>query len=59
MNPTNPMHWAVVFLVVAVVAGLLGFTGLLGAASGLARILFWLGVILAIIAFMVMVARRG
>ena len=35
------LGWAVTFLVIALVAGLLGFTGIAGAAAGIAKILFF------------------
>jgi uncharacterized membrane protein YtjA (UPF0391 family) len=40
------LHYAVVFLVVALIAALLGFTGLAGAAAGIAKILFFVFLIL-------------
>jgi uncharacterized membrane protein YtjA (UPF0391 family) len=44
--------WALTFLVVALIAAVLGFTGIAGAATNIAWILFVVGVVLAII-FMV------
>lgn len=44
--------WALVFLIVAIVAGLLGFTGIAGAATNVAWILFVVGLILAVIFFL-------
>ncbi|KAF0119754.1 MAG: hypothetical protein FD152_4387 [Xanthobacteraceae bacterium] len=35
------LHWAVVFLVVALVAAFLGFGGVAGTAMGGAQMLFW------------------
>ncbi|MGH8024140.1 MAG: DUF1328 domain-containing protein, partial [Limisphaerales bacterium] len=34
------LGWTLVFLIVALIAGLLGFTGIAGAAVGIARFLF-------------------
>jgi uncharacterized membrane protein YtjA (UPF0391 family) len=34
------LYWALVFLVVALIAGALGFGGLVGAATGIAKVLF-------------------
>jgi uncharacterized membrane protein YtjA (UPF0391 family) len=48
--------WAVTFLIVAVVAAVLGFTGIAGAAVNIAWILAVIGIVLAII-FMV-IGRR-
>ena len=36
------LKWALIFAVVALIAGGLGFTGVAGAAAGLAKILFFL-----------------
>lgn len=43
--------WAVIFLIIAVVAGLFGFTNIAGTAMGLAKIIFAVAVILLIIFF--------
>jgi uncharacterized membrane protein YtjA (UPF0391 family) len=43
--------WAVVFLVVALVAALLGFGGLAGTAANIAWILFVVGLVLALVFF--------
>lgn len=45
------IKWAIVFAVVALVLGALGFGGLAGAAMGIAKILFWLAVIIAVALF--------
>ena len=37
------LQYALLFLVIAVVAGLLGFGGIAGAASGIAQVLFFQG----------------
>jgi len=36
------LHWAVVFFVLALVAGLFGFTGIAATAVGIAQILFYI-----------------
>src|SRR5262245_28185406 len=43
------LGWVVILLIVAIIAGLLGFTTIAGAAVGIAKILFYLFVILFII----------
>lgn len=43
--------WALIFAVVALVAALLGFGGIAGAAGGIAKILFFVG--LALVALFV------
>jgi uncharacterized membrane protein YtjA (UPF0391 family) len=51
MSLGNLLHWAIIFLVVALVAALLGFGGVAGTAMEGARILFWVAIVLAVIAF--------
>lgn len=41
--------WALIFLVVALIAALFGFTGIAGTATNIAWILFVVGIILAIV----------
>ena len=41
--------WAVTFLVIALIAAVLGFTGIAGVATNIAWILFVVGLILALI----------
>lgn len=43
------LGWALVFLIVGLVAGVFGFTGLAGTAVNIAWILFVVGLVLAII----------
>ena len=43
------ISWAVTFLIVAIIAGLLGFSGIAGAATNIAWILFVVGLVLAIV----------
>jgi len=51
MSFGNLLHWAIIFLVVALVAALLGFGGVAGTAMEGARILFWVAIVLAVLAF--------
>ena len=46
----NLLHYAVVFLVVALIAAALGFGGVAGTAMEGARILFWVAIVLFLIA---------
>jgi uncharacterized membrane protein YtjA (UPF0391 family) len=55
----NLLYWAVVFLVVALVAAVLGFGGLAGTAMEGARLLFWLAIAFFIISLVVGLVRRG
>ncbi|HEY4548523.1 MAG TPA: DUF1328 domain-containing protein [Pedomonas sp.] len=43
------IKWAFIFLVIALVLGALGFSGLAGAAMGIAKILFFIGLALFVI----------
>jgi uncharacterized membrane protein YtjA (UPF0391 family) len=43
------LYWALIFLVVGLIAGVLGFSGIAGAATNIAWILFVVGLILALI----------
>jgi uncharacterized membrane protein YtjA (UPF0391 family) len=36
------LRWALIFLVVAVLAGVLGFAGIMVAAAGIAKLMFYL-----------------
>lgn len=43
--------WAITFLVIAIVAALLGFSGVAGAATNIAWILFVVGLVLTVVFF--------
>jgi len=43
------IKWALVFLVVGLIAGVLGFTGIAGAAIGIAKLLFFIAIALFVI----------
>ena len=58
MNLGNLFYWAIVFLVVAVVAALLGFGGVAGTAMEGARILFWVALVLFLISIVFGLMRR-
>jgi uncharacterized membrane protein YtjA (UPF0391 family) len=45
------LYWALIFLIVAIVAGVLGFTGVAAVSADIAWALFIIGLILAIIFF--------
>lgn len=53
------LYWAVVFLIIAIVAALLGFGIITSAAIGIAKILFILFLILFVISLIGGLARRG
>ena len=54
------LGWALTFLVVALIAGVLGFTTIAGAAMGIAKIVFFVFLILfAVSVVMHLVRGRG
>jgi len=53
------LYWAAVFLVIALVAGVLGFTSVFGAAMGIAKILFFVFVVLFLLSLVFGGIRRG
>ena len=52
------LGWALTFLVVALIAAVLGFTTIAGAAMGVAKILFYVFLVLFLVS-LVMNAVRG
>lgn len=53
------LHYAVVFLVIALVAALFGFGGIAAGAVGIAKVLFFVFVIMAVVTFILGLMRRG
>jgi uncharacterized membrane protein YtjA (UPF0391 family) len=53
------LHYAIVFLVIALVAALFGFGGIAAGAVEIAKILFFVFLIMAVIAFVVSIGRKG
>lgn len=45
------IKWAIIFAVIAALLGVLGFGGLAGAAWGIAKILFWIAVLVTVVLF--------
>jgi uncharacterized membrane protein YtjA (UPF0391 family) len=39
------LKWALIFAIIAIVAGALGFGGIAGAAAGIAKLLFFIAVV--------------
>ena len=56
---SNLIYYAIVFLMVAVVAAFLGFGGVAGTAMDGARILFWVAIVLAVISLVAGLVRRS
>jgi uncharacterized membrane protein YtjA (UPF0391 family) len=46
------LHYAVVFLVVALIAAVLGFGGIAASAAGIAKILFVVFLVMAVVSFL-------
>ncbi len=53
------LRWALIFLVVALLAGVLGFTSIVGPAIGIAKLLFYAFVVLFLVSLVMHLARRG
>jgi uncharacterized membrane protein YtjA (UPF0391 family) len=51
------LGWVVTFLIVALIAGILGFGGIAGASIEIAKAIFFIAVVLFIISAVVSVAR--
>jgi uncharacterized membrane protein YtjA (UPF0391 family) len=52
------LHYAVVFLVIALVAALFGFGGIAAGAVDIAKILFFVFVVMAVVTFVVGLIRK-
>ena len=52
------LYWAVIFFVIALVAAFLGFGGVAFAAAGIAKILFFVFLVLFIVSLLANVVRR-
>jgi uncharacterized membrane protein YtjA (UPF0391 family) len=51
------LSWALTFLVIALIAALLGFTGVAGASYAFAKILFWIFVVLFLVSIVASLLR--
>jgi uncharacterized membrane protein YtjA (UPF0391 family) len=52
------LHYAVVFLVIALIAAVFGFGGIAAGAVEIAKILFFVFVIMAVITFVISLVRK-
>ena len=52
------LHYTVVFLVIALIAALFGFGGLAAGAVGIAKLLFFVFIAMAVASFIVGLVRR-
>lgn len=53
------LRWAIIFLVVALVAALLGFGGIAGTAASIAVTLFWVFLAITVVLFLVSLLGGG
>lgn len=53
----NLINWAIVLLIVALVAAVFGFGGLAGTATSFATTLFWIALLLAVVLFITNMLR--
>ena len=53
------LYYALVFLVVSLIAGVLGFGGIAGASAGIAKILFGIFIILFLISLAMRLFRQA
>ncbi len=50
------LRWAIFFLIVSLIAALFGFTGISVAAAGIAKVLFFLFIVITVILFALVIA---
>lgn len=55
----NMLYYAVVFLIVAIIAGALGFGGIAGASAGIAQILFFIFLALLVLSLIAGFIRKA
>lgn len=53
------LYWALVFLIVAILAALLGFGVIASAAAGIAKLLFFVFLVAFLVSLVMHVARRA
>ena len=53
------LHYAVVFFVIALIAAVFGFGGIAAGAVGIAKVLFFVFLILAAVSFLINLSRRA
>jgi len=53
------LRWALTFLVVAIIAAIFGFTGIAGAATDIARTLFFVFLLLLVVSALLHVFRSN
>lgn len=53
------LHYAIIFLVVALIAAAVGFGGVAGVTMEGARLLFWIFIVLFVVSLVASLVRRG
>jgi uncharacterized membrane protein YtjA (UPF0391 family) len=53
------LYWTLIFLVLSLVAGVFGFTGIAAASAGIAKILFTIFLVLFFVSLAASLFRRG
>lgn len=53
------LYWALIFFVIALIAAVLGFTGVAILAGGVAKILFFIFIVLFVLSLVAHLARRA
>ena len=53
------LYWAAVFFIIAIVSGMFGFGGVASSAGGMAKILFYLFIVLFVVSLVAGAGRRG
>jgi uncharacterized membrane protein YtjA (UPF0391 family) len=59
LEDTAMLYWAAMFLVIALVAALFGFGGIAGSAVGIAKVLFFVFLVLFVLSLLFGGLRRG
>jgi uncharacterized membrane protein YtjA (UPF0391 family) len=55
----NMLRWVLSFVVIALIAGLLGFGGIAGAAAGIAKIIFYIFIILFVASLIMSLVKKA
>ena len=53
------LHYAIVFLVIALIAAVFGFGGIAASAVGIAKVLFFVFVIMAVVSFIIGLLKKN
>lgn len=53
------LHYAVVFLVIALIAAVFGFGGIAAGAMSIAKLLFFVFLVMAVVAFVFSLSRKS